>query len=91
MNMRKREIETREAMRERLGQSLEADLREIRIAWLKRDTDQKMRALLQELGTSAEWKEEMVAKLRAQGASGELDPLIAAEQIAFIQSLTVTE
>jgi hypothetical protein len=89
--MRKKEVEAREAMRERLGQSLEADLREIRIAWLKRDTDQQMRALLQELGTSAEWKEEMVARLRAQGASGELHPLIAAEQIAFVQSLTVNE
>ncbi|MER5302295.1 hypothetical protein ABT039_22935 [Streptomyces lasiicapitis] len=85
----------RNAEREQIGQHLEAELNEIRRAWLPKLAKlvkQQERELLEMLGVSAKWKQEKVAKLRAQAAAtGGMDAIIIYEQAAFVESLTVTE
>lgn len=77
--------------RERIGKRLETEVCKIRLAWLKGYADRATRDLLQALGVSEEWKRETVARLRQQAATGQLEPLIAYEQAAFVQSLQATE
>ncbi|MCF1597724.1 MULTISPECIES: hypothetical protein [Streptomyces] len=89
--MPKRTRRDRDSEREQIGQRLEAEVAEIRFAWLKQDTEQKTREVLELLGVSDAWKRETAARLYQQMAAGELDPRVGFEQAAFVQSLTVTE